>query len=64
MTRLAMIFTPLTTKLELAMLIKKQRNEKIKNIKRFLKKENAVLVAHYYTSEELQMVAEETGGYI
>ena len=42
----------------------KQRNEKIENIKRLLKQENAVLVAHYYTSEDLQMVADETGGYV
>ena len=41
-----------------------QREEKIANIKRLLKKENAVLVAHYYTNEDLQMIAEETGGYV
>ena len=43
---------------------KDQKKEKIENIKRLLKQENAVLVAHYYTSHDLQMIAEETGGYI
>ena len=41
-----------------------QRQQKIANIKRLLKRENAVLVAHYYTSEDLQMIAEETGGCV
>ena len=41
-----------------------QRAEKIANIKRLLKRENAVLVAHYYTNEDLQMIAEETGGVV
>ena len=41
-----------------------EREEKIANIKRLLKRENAVLVAHYYTNEDLQMIAEETGGYV
>ena len=41
-----------------------QKNKKIENIKRLLKQKNAVLVAHYYTSQDLQMIAEETGGYI
>ncbi len=41
-----------------------QREEKIANIKRLLKQENAVLVAHYYTNEDLQMIAEDTGGYV
>ncbi len=41
-----------------------EREEKIANIKHLLKKENAVLVAHYYTNEDLQMIAEETGGYV
>ena len=40
------------------------REEKIANIKRLLQRENAVLVAHYYTNEDLQMIAEETGGYV
>ncbi len=41
-----------------------QREAKIMNIKRLLKRENAVLVAHYYTHEDLQMIAEETDGYV
>ena len=41
-----------------------QRQEKIANIKRLLQQENAVLVAHYYTNEDLQMIADETGGYV
>lgn len=36
----------------------------IKRIKALLLRENAVLVAHYYTDHELQMLAEETGGYV
>lgn len=41
-----------------------QEKEKIARIKHLLKKENAVLIAHYYTHETLQRVAEETGGYV
>ena len=41
-----------------------QREEKIASIKQLLDKENAALVAHYYTHEDLQMIAEETGGYV
>ena len=33
-------------------------------IKQELKKQDAVLVAHYYTDGELQELAEETGGYV
>ena len=33
-------------------------------IKQYLEQENAVLVAHYYTHEDLQEVAEETGGVV
>jgi len=36
----------------------------IKRIKALLVRENAVLVAHYYTDQDLQMLAEETGGYV
>ena len=42
----------------------KQRKEKIDRIKFLLQKENAVLIAHYYTHETLQRIAEETGGYV
>lgn len=33
-------------------------------IKRLLERENAVIVAHYYTSPEVQALAEETGGCV
>lgn len=33
-------------------------------IKKLLKEQDAVLVAHYYVSAELQELAEETGGYV
>ncbi|MFK8021953.1 MAG: quinolinate synthase NadA [Pseudomonadales bacterium] len=34
------------------------------SIKKLLKRENAVLVAHYYTDPEIQALAEETGGCV
>jgi quinolinate synthase len=34
------------------------------HIKSLLQKQNAVLVAHYYTAPELQQLAEETGGHV
>ncbi len=33
-------------------------------IKQLLNKQDAVLVAHYYTSDDLQQLAEETGGHV
>ncbi|VVH62718.1 quinolinate synthase NadA, partial [bacterium endosymbiont of Bathymodiolus sp. 5 South] len=33
-------------------------------IKRLLKQKNAVLVAHYYVSGDLQDLAQETGGLV
>ncbi len=36
----------------------------IAEIKAELERQDAVLVAHYYTSADIQQVAEETGGYI
>ena len=33
-------------------------------IKRLLKEQDAVLVAHYYVERDLQELAEETGGYV
>lgn len=33
-------------------------------IKNLLKEQNAVLVTHYYIDEELQILTEETGGYV
>lgn len=41
-----------------------QREELIARIKTLLKQQNAVLVAHYYTEDDLQMLADETGGYV
>lgn len=40
------------------------RAQRIQRIKALLKKEDAVLVAHYYTDADLQALAEETGGYV
>jgi quinolinate synthase len=36
----------------------------VRRIKKLLKAEDAVLVAHYYTEPEVQALAEETGGYV
>ena len=36
----------------------------VKSIKSLLKERNAVLVAHYYTSAEIQILADETGGTV
>lgn len=41
-----------------------KRTDLINKIKRLLKEKDAVLVAHYYTSTDLQMLAEETGGFV
>jgi quinolinate synthase len=41
-----------------------ERAELIARIKRLLKEQDAVLVAHYYTDADLQWLAEETGGYV
>jgi quinolinate synthase len=41
-----------------------EREELVERIKRLLKEQDAVLVAHYYTAEDLQRLAEETGGYV
>jgi quinolinate synthase len=38
--------------------------ELIARIKKMLVEQNAVLVSHYYTSAELQELADETGGYV
>lgn len=37
---------------------------RVAEIKRLLKAENAVLVAHYYTDDAIQQLAEETGGCV
>lgn len=36
----------------------------IENIRAMLKRENAVIIAHYYTDPEIQQLAEETGGCV
>lgn len=41
-----------------------EKAELTERIKRLLKEQNAVLVAHYYTSPELQELADATGGYV
>jgi len=41
-----------------------ERRALIAEIKSELKRQNAVLVAHYYTSADLQEITEETGGYV
>ncbi|MBI5613204.1 MAG: quinolinate synthase NadA [Gammaproteobacteria bacterium] len=47
---------PLETPAEHAALVAK--------IKRLLKQQDAVIVAHYYVHEDIQRLAEETGGYV
>ena len=41
-----------------------ERDECIQQIKRLLAEQNAVLVAHYYTDPDLQLLADETGGHV
>ncbi len=41
-----------------------EREELLDRIQRLLKQQDAVLVAHYYTSDDLQQLAEESGGYV
>ena len=40
------------------------RQRLLDDIKHLLKAEDAVLIAHYYVHEDLQRLAEETGGYV
>jgi len=42
----------------------RERDELRANIKRMLKEQDAVLVAHYYVHPDLQDLAEETGGCV
>lgn len=42
----------------------KREQELVERIKRRLQQERAVLVAHYYTSPQVQALAEETGGCV
>ena len=41
-----------------------RRREKIARLKQLLREHDAALVAHYYTSADLQTLADETGGYV
>src|SRR5688500_13126742 len=41
-----------------------EKRAKMEHIKQLLKREDAVLVAHYYTDADLQRLAEETGGLV
>ncbi|WP_237361468.1 quinolinate synthase NadA [Vibrio marisflavi] len=47
-----------------APLTEEQKQTHIANIKRLLKEQDAVLIAHYYTDPEIQALAEETGGFV
>ncbi len=47
-----------------AVLSAADREQLISRIKRMLKEQDAVLVAHYYVDAELQDLAEETGGHV
>ncbi len=42
----------------------KNKSTLIERIKQLLRVKDAALVAHYYTSPELQQLADETGGYV
>ncbi len=41
-----------------------ERAELSERIKTLLKQQNAVMVAHYYTEPDLQILADESGGYV
>ncbi len=41
-----------------------ERAELIQKIKDQLEQQNAVIVAHYYTEPDLQILADGTGGYV
>ena len=47
-----------------ALLSPSQREEVIRRIKSLLKNENAVLIAHYYVDDQLQILADQTGGHV
>jgi quinolinate synthase len=47
-----------------AMLTPDEREHYKAKIKDLLKQENAVLIAHYYTDNDTQSLAEETGGFV
>lgn len=60
------IIYPATAKIEsLRPVYSPEQKAEVKaKIKKLLKEQDAVLVAHYYVSKELQELAEETGGYV
>ena len=41
-----------------------ERERLRRHIRRLLKKQDAILVAHYYTDADLQVLADETGGHV
>jgi len=41
-----------------------EKSDYIVKIKALLKQKNAVVIAHYYVDDELQSLAEDTGGYV
>ena len=41
-----------------------ERDDYIRRIKHLLREQDAVLVAHYYTDPDLQLLADETGGHV
>jgi quinolinate synthase len=41
-----------------------ERQDLIERIKRLLKQHNAIVVAHYYTDPDLQLLADATGGHV
>ena len=43
---------------------KDERDDLFRRAKMLLRKQNAVLVAHYYTDPDLQILADETGGHV
>ncbi len=57
---------PLTADIQsrIPVLADTERSALIARIKALLKAQDAALVAHYYTHEDLQQLAEETGGYV
>lgn len=57
---------PTTAKIESALPLysPEEKQQVIATIKQKLIEQDAVLVAHYYVSEDLQRLADETGGYV
>lgn len=45
-------------------LSEEEKADYIEKIKRLLEEKNAVMIAHYYVDDELQALAEQTGGYV